>query len=110
MRIVGTLVLLMAMLGWSAWFVICNVYEFAPALNPWGLAVGWLMALLGWICAWRSRQRARWGWALCGLAASVGVYLLLNHRGAGEGIALAALLIISVGILVWTRKAIRRSE
>lgn len=99
MRIFGTLMLLLAMLGWSAWFVICNVYEFAPALDPWALALGWLVAVLGWVQAWRSRNRVRWGWGLCGLAAGVGVYLLLIHRGVGEGFALAALLILDVVVM-----------
>ncbi|WP_449466596.1 hypothetical protein [Stenotrophomonas humi] len=99
MRIFGTLMLLLAMLGWSTWFVICNVYEFAPAMSPWALTFGWLMALLGWILAWRSRNRARWGWGLCGLAASVGVYLLLVHRGVGMGFTLAALLILDVVVM-----------
>ncbi|WP_269790915.1 hypothetical protein [Stenotrophomonas sp. Iso1] len=108
MRILGTLVLLLAMLGWSTWFVICNVYEFAPAMNPWALAFGWLLALLGWTQAWRSRNRARWGWGLCGLAGCVGAYLLLIHRGVSDGMALAALVIASAGVLLWARKAMRR--
>ena len=106
MRILGTLVLLVAMLGWSTWFVICNVYEFAPAMSPWALAFGWLMALSGWIQAWRSRHRARWGWGLCGLAACVGVYLLLIRCGVGGGIALAVLVATGVGVTLWARKAV----
>ncbi len=90
MRIFGGLVLLVAMLGWSAWFVICNVYEFAPALNPWALALGWLFALLAWVQAVRGINKARWGWAMCGLAACNGLYLLLLHRGI-ESLGLLAL-------------------
>lgn len=100
MRILGGLVLLVALLGWSAWFTICNVYEFAPALDPWALACGWLIALLGWVQSWRSRHRGRWGWALCGLAASIGVYLLLIHGNVGEGVALPVLLAASAAVMV----------
>lgn len=99
MRILGSLALGVAMLGWSAWFVICNVYEFAPALDVWALAAGWVVAVLGWIQAWRSADRARWGWGLCGLAACVGMYLLLIHRGLSEGIALAMLVAISAAVM-----------
>lgn len=66
MRIFGGLVLLVVMLGWSTWFVICNVYEFAPALDPLALLSGWLLALFGWVFAWRGgRQARRGGGAVC---------------------------------------------
>lgn len=103
MRILGGLVLLVALLGWSAWFVICNVYEFAPALDPWALACGWLIALLGWAQSWRAGNRVRWGWGLCGLAASIGMYLLLIQRGVGQGAALLALLAASAVVMVVAR-------
>jgi len=100
MRIFGGVLLLLALSGWSAWFVICNVYEFAPALDPWALACGWLISLSGWAQAWRAGNRARWDWGLCGLAASVGLYLLLIHRGVGSGGALLTLLAVSAIVMV----------
>lgn len=100
MRIFGGLLLLLALSGWSAWFVICNVYEFAPALDPWALAGGWLIALLAATQAWRVGNRARWGWGMCGLAASIGLYLLLIHRGVGQGVALLVLLGASAIVMV----------
>jgi hypothetical protein len=99
MRIFGGLVLLVVMLGWSTWFVICNVYEFAPALDPPALLSGWLLALFGWVFAWRGGRQARRGWALCAQAACNGLYLLLIHRGVAEGIALLVLVIAGVGTL-----------
>lgn len=107
MRILGGLVLLVAMLGWSAWFVICNVHEFAPPLDPVALIFGWLLAVFGWVLSWRGGKRAVWGWGLCGLAACNGLYLLLVHRGIGDGIALLALVLASVGIVGSVMRASR---
>lgn len=103
MRILGWLVLLLAMLGWSAWFVVCNVYEFAPRLDPWAFAYGWLLAVLA-----AARMR-RDGWGLGLLAASIGLYLLLIHRGVGSGVALAVLVIASVAVLASAQRPGRRS-
>ncbi|MGE8287397.1 MAG: hypothetical protein ACN6RG_05530 [Stenotrophomonas sp.] len=104
MRILGWLVLLLAMLGWSAWFVVCNVYEFAPRLDPWAFGYGWLLAVLAGAFARRN------GWSLCALAGSVGLYLLLIHRGMGDGSARGLLLLTSVaivGVTWWIRRAKR---
>lgn len=103
MRIFGGMLLLLALSGWSGWFVICNVYEFAPALDPWALACGWVIGVLGVLQAWRGHP-ARHGWELCGLAACVGLYLLLIHRGLGPGVALLALLAASASVMVAARR------
>ncbi len=103
MRILGWLVLVAAMLGWSAWFAVCNVYEFAPRLDPWAFAYGWLAAVLG---AARLRRN---GWGLALLAASIGLYLLLIHRGVGSGMALSILVISSLVVLLLARRPGERS-
>lgn len=103
MRILGWLGLVAAMLGWSAWFAVCNVYEFAPRLDPWAFAYGWLSALIGGACMRHT------GWGLALLAASIGLYLLLIHRGVGSGTALSILVASSVAVLLLTRRPGGRS-
>ena len=93
-RWLGGLSLLLAMLGWSAWFVICNVYEFSPALDPVAFASGWLLSA---VLLWRVFRRA--AWPLFALATCIGVYILLIHRGMGEGTALALFVAASVAIV-----------
>lgn len=103
MRIFGGVLLLLALSGWSAWFVICNVYGFAPPLDPWALTCGWLIGMLAVVQGWRGHP-ARRDWCLCGLAASIGLYLLLIHRGVGPGVASLALLAASASVLVAARR------
>ena len=98
LRVLGGLALLLAMLGWSAWFVICNVYEFSPALDPLAFAGGWLLsAALAWRL-FRSGFR-RIAWPLFAQASCIGVYLLLIHRGIGEATALALFVAASVAVV-----------
>lgn len=99
LRVLGGLaLLLLAMLGWSAWFVICNVYEFSPALDPLAFACGWLLSA---VLAWRVFRGGfrRIAWPLFAQASCIGVYLLLIHRGMGEGTALALFVAASVAVV-----------
>lgn len=75
LRVIGLLLLLCSLLGWSAWWVICNVYEFAPRLTGWPLLVAWLVAIA---CLWRGPRRFWTPWLLAGLN---GLAVLLQHRG-----------------------------
>lgn len=93
-RWLGGLSLLLAMLGWSAWFVICNVYEFSPALDPVAFVCGWLLSA---VLIWRAFRRV--AWPLFALATCIGGYILLIHRGMGEGAALALFLAASVAVV-----------
>ena len=93
-RWLGGLSLLLAMLGWSAWFVICNVYEFSPALDPVAFACGWLLSV---VLLWRVFRRV--AWPLFAMATCIGVYLLLIHRGMGQTAALALFVAASVAIV-----------
>lgn len=99
MRIFGWISLLAAIAGWSTWFVICNVYEFAPPLDPWALAFAWLISVAALGLSLRSVDGRRWGWGLCWLAASFAGYLLLIHRGVGPAPALALLVVVGLGIV-----------
>ncbi|MCD9086856.1 hypothetical protein [Stenotrophomonas sp. SY1] len=110
MRILGWMAVLAAMSGWSAWFVICNVYEFSLPLDPWALAFGWLITLVACVQSLRSAHRRAWGWGLCGLASCFGMYLLLVHRGLGHGAALAVLVVVALGVFALTMKVARRSR
>lgn len=94
-RLLGGVALLLAMLGWSAWFVICNVYEFAPDLDVWAFAYGWLLSAAVWARSLRgARRQVTWlPWAI---AACVGVYLLLLHRGLGADTGLLVLVASSL--------------
>lgn len=98
MRVLGGLALLLAMLGWSAWFLICNVYEFSPALDPVAFACGWLLSV---VLAWRVFRSAahRVAWPLFAQAACIGGYLLLIHRGIGDATALALFVAVSVAVV-----------
>ena len=98
LRVLGGLALLLAMLGWSAWFVICNVYEFSPALDPLAFACGWLLSVALVWRVFRSAAR-RVAWPLFAQASCIGVYLLLIHRGMGEGTALALFVAASVAVV-----------
>lgn len=104
MRMLGLLLLLVAMLGWSAWFVICNIYEFAPALDLRAFLHGWLIALLAGLYALRRADRRAPAWLPFGLAAWVGLYLLSIHRGLDTGIALLVFVLGSIaGLLLALR-------
>ena len=94
MRVLGGLALLLAMLGWTAWFVICNVYEFSLALDPVAFACGWVLSA---VLVWRVFRRV--AWPMFALATCIGVYLLLIHRGMGETTALALFVAASVAIV-----------
>lgn len=107
MLIFGRMIALVAMLGWSAWYVICNVYEFAPRLDPFAFGYGWLLVLLVFRYSFIDRTRP-WGWALSLLAALVGVYLLLIHQGATAGTAMRTFVVSSMVVLVafnWRRRS-----
>ncbi|MEG1679966.1 MAG: hypothetical protein RR326_07715 [Stenotrophomonas sp.] len=97
-RWLGGLSLLLAMLGWSAWFVICNVYEFSPALDPVAFAGGWLLST---VLAWRVYRSGlrRVAWPLFAQASCIGMYLLLIHRGMGETATLALFVAASVAVV-----------
>lgn len=104
-RLLGGLALLLAMLGWSAWFVICNVYEFAPDLDPLAWACGWLLSA---VLVWRVGRRAAWplfAWAAC-----IGLYLLLIHRGVAEGVALSVLMVAGIGVIAVPFRSVTRKH
>ncbi|MEN5207977.1 hypothetical protein ABE493_07625 [Stenotrophomonas terrae] len=98
LRVLGGLALLLAMIGWTAWFVICNVYEFSPALDPVAFACGWLLSA---VLLWRvfGGVARRVAWPLFAMAACIGVYLLLIHRGMGQITALALFVAASVAVV-----------
>lgn len=101
MRMLGWVAILAAISGWSVWFAVCNIYEFAPALDPWAFGFGWLITLLACVQSSRSAQRWRWGWGLCGLASCFALYLLLIHRGVAAIGALPVLIISTALVLAW---------
>lgn len=92
-RILGWGLLLSSLLGWSAWWVICNVYEFAPALASMALACAWLTLLPA-----VALRRARPGLAWC-LAVINALYLLAVHRqldhGAGAPLYTGVLVLVT---------------
>lgn len=95
LRTAGLLAVLLAMAGWSAWWVVCNVYEFAPDLDARAFAYGWVLSLAVSAYALRAGSvRGRWLPLLT--AACIGAYLLLIHRGVSAGLALALLLAASL--------------
>ena len=106
-RVLGGLALLLAMLGWSAWFVICNVYEFSPALDVWAFAYGWLLSAAVWARSLRDGRR-QVIWLPWVVAACVGVYLLLIHRGLGAGTGL--LVLVSSSLLAVSFALYRRQQ
>jgi len=100
MRVLGWGLLLVSLLGWSAWWVICNVYEFAPALASGALLLAWCMALLAVLTAGRQAWPA---WVLAGVNA---LYLLAVHRqlDRGSGTAVFGLLaMLMAGLYVASR-------
>lgn len=98
LRVLGGLALMLAMLGWSAWFVICNVYEFSPVLDPVAFVSGWLLSV---VLAWRLFRAGfrRIAWPLFAQAGCIGGYLLMIHRGVGETTALALFVAASVAVV-----------
>lgn len=101
LRLAGALVLLLSLLGWVAWWVVCNVYEFAPALSTAALLYALAAAVLA-----AMGQLLRAAWPAWGLAGGNGLYLLAVHRqqDAGLGPLLFGLLLAAVlGMLVWRR-------
>ncbi|WP_303746680.1 hypothetical protein [Stenotrophomonas pigmentata] len=105
MRVLAGLALLLAMLGWTAWFVICNVYEFSLALDPVAFACGWVLSA---VLVWRVFRRV--AWPMFALATCIGVYLLLIHRGMGETTALALFVAASVAIVAAAFRATPRAR
>lgn len=106
MRLVGSLALLLSLLGWSAWWVVCNVYEFAPPLNTAALLCALAVAVLAAL-----GQLLRMTWPAWLLAASNGLYLLAVHRqlDAGLGPPLFGLLLAALlCLLVWRRGKSKR--
>lgn len=97
MRMLGWVAILAAMSGWSVWFAVCNIYEFAPALDPWAFGFGWLITLLACVQSLRFDR----GRGLCGLASCFGLYLLLIHYGVAATGALLVLVISTVLVLAW---------
>lgn len=91
-RILGWVLLLSSLLGWSAWWLVCNVYEFAPALASTALACAWL-TLLPAVALRRAHPGLAW-W----LAAINALYLLAVHRqfdhGAGVPLYVGVLLLV----------------
>lgn len=104
-RLLGGLALLLALLGWSAWFVICNVYEFAPDLDPLALVGGWLLSA---VLVWRVGRRA--AWPLFALAACIGLYLLLIHRGLAQGVALSVFMVAGIGVIAVAFRSVTRQH
>lgn len=92
-RILGWVLLLSSLLGWSAWWLVCNVYEFAPALASTALVCAWLTLLPA-----VALRRARPGLAWC-LAAINALYLLAVHRqldhGAGAPLYTGVLVLVT---------------
>ena len=96
----GGLLLAGSLLGWSAWWVICNVYEFAPALPLWPLLAAWgVAAVMVMGRRWRSIT------ALL-LAGMNGLAVLQQHRGwiDDAGLALVPLVVAMVAVLHWGRR------
>lgn len=89
--------LLVSLLGWSVWWAICNVYEFAPRLDSAALVCAWLAAAMA--AAGGLLARPGSGWLLAGLN---GAYLLAVHRqfDAGLGTPLFGALVVLVFCLV----------
>ncbi len=95
MRGLVLVALAFTLLGWSAWAVICNVYEFAPRLPVLPLGVAWL---LGLAVAWRVlRTGAPWMRAAWLLAALNACWVAAAHQGLE---AAATPLFIGAALLV----------
>lgn len=91
----GAVMLLCSLLGWSAWWAVCNVYEFAPRLPSWPLAAAWLLAL-GLLLVSRRPYWLPWL-----LAAANGLFLLSLHREWGQPVLGPGLWLAVVLLLVW---------
>lgn len=76
-RRAGWVALACSLLGWSTWWVACNVHGFAPRLPTWPLGAAWMLALL---LPFLRAPACRLPWAL---ATVNGLYLLALHRGWG---------------------------
>lgn len=94
LRLAGGALLLLSLLGWSAWWTVCNVYEFAPRLPGWPLLAGWLLAL-GLL--WFPRRPY---WVCWLLAAANGGFLLGLHRDWVPAGVMASIWLASVVLLV----------
>ena len=106
MRFAGALVLLLSLLGWSAWWVVCNVYEFAPPLSTAALLCA--LAVAGLAVMGRLLRAAWFAWLL---AAGNGLYLLAVHRQQDHGLGplLFGLLLAAVlCVLAWLRGKSKR--
>lgn len=101
MRVLNRVCAVALMLGWTGWFAICNVYEFAPVLDPRAFALGWLLTVALCLQSMRTSGRRLWSMALLGVSGCNAFYLLLIYAGTRGGIALAVLIGLSGVILGW---------
>ena len=91
LQVAGVILLAASLAGWSAWWVICNIYEFAPALATTPLLLAWVLALAALVLAAVMRARLR-PWLPLWLAAGNGLCVQAIHRaGIGEPLQLALL-------------------
>lgn len=96
----GHLLLLCSLLGWSAWWAICNVYEYAPDLPTWPLLAAWGAAV---VLPMRRSRRAVVPLLLAGIN---GLCVLLQHRAGADGVgpALLPLVALMIAVLCWNRR------
>ena len=102
----GGLMLLLTLLGWTAWWVICNVHEFAPRLSTTALVCAWASALLA--AASGLLRRPSWSWALAGINA---MHLLAVHRQIDGGLGPAVFGSVLLGVflaMVWQGRQQKR--
>jgi hypothetical protein len=106
MRWLGLVALGFSLLGWSGWWVICNVYEFAPRLPEFPLAMAWL---LGLAVMWRTLQPRRMpvaaAWVMAALNAG---WVAATHQGM-EAAASPLYLGSAIALLGWATMRLRRA-
>ena len=108
MRVLATLALAFSLLGWSAWTVICNVYEFAPRLPVLPLALAWLLGLAAaWPASRAGAQGSSWPravWALAGLNAG---WVAAAHQGL-DAVATPLFMAAASGVVGFSAISSRR--
>lgn len=100
-RRISCLVLLFSLLGWSVWWAVCNMYEFAPPLSTAALICAWCAASLAILGG-----ATRAPWLTRALAGLNGLYLLAVHRqiDAGVGPFVFGLVLVVVScVMGWGR-------
>lgn len=106
MRWLGLGALIFSLLGWSCWWVICNVCEFAPRLPGFPLAMAWL---LGLGAVWRTLQSRRMPvaavWVLAVLNAG---WVAATHQGM-EAAATPLYLGSAIAVLGWATLRLSRA-